>query len=144
MATFSDVDETARNYWDGKYQALTKSFVQNEEQFQLQKSLQNMLVSTTEATNEGGNKLRNFVGEEVVRQGARPTIQSWCEQPRLLESESIGRWMEITEEGADYKQKNETCITLDRILMSLVKKYKVKKLTNDQYFDEASKAIRQA
>ena len=62
-----------------------------------------MLVSTTEATNEGGNKLRNFVGEEVVRQGARPSLESGCEQQQLLENESIGRWMEITEEGADYK-----------------------------------------
>ena len=52
--------------------------------------------------------------------------------------------MKITYEGEDYKQKHKTCITLDRILTSLVKKYKAKKLTNDQYFYEALKAIRMA
>ena len=36
--------------------------------------------------NEGGNKHQNFVGEEVVRQGARPTLESWCEQQQLLEN----------------------------------------------------------
>ena len=52
--------------------------------------------------------------------------------------------MEITEEGTDYKQKHKACVTLDRILLSLVKKHKAKKLTNDEYFDETSKAIRMA
>ena len=88
-----------------------------------------------------------------MRVGAQPTLESWIEQQKLLENEAVGRWMEIIDE--DYKVKNKTCLTilwgfltkgliLVRILTNLVKRHRRHDLSDDQYFQEASKAIRNA
>ena len=55
--------------------------------------------------NEGGNAFRNFVGRDIVRKGARPTLESLIQQQRLLENEAVGRWKEIYKEGMEYKTK---------------------------------------
>ena len=52
--------------------------------------------------NRGGNMHRNFVGREVVRLGAQPTLETFCEQQWLLENEVTGRGMEIHKEVYEY------------------------------------------
>ena len=86
--------------------------------------------------NEGGNMFRNFVGREVVRQNANPTLVSWSGQQQLLEDEALGRKKEMFEEGADCKAKNKKCQKLDSILCYYIKDYKAGRCTRNEYFSK--------
>ena len=85
---------------------------------------------------------RNFVGREVVRLGALPTLETFCEQQWLLENEATGRWMEIYKKFTNYKRKNTKCVKLDNLLLSYVRKYDRGNLSDDEYFDLCNNAIR--
>lgn len=104
MAIFSDVYDLSEKYRNGKNCTAA------------QLSTYHRMQNRSNQPNEGGNKFRNFVGKEVVRQGAKPTIESWAKQQQLLENEASGRWMEIYKEGRDYKKKNKKCAKLDDLL----------------------------
>ena len=93
IPVFSDIYDLAKKYRNG----------QNSEAEQL--SAYEHMSNRSNVPNEGGNKFRNFVGREVVRQGAKPTIPTCCKQQQLLENEAVGRWMEIYKDGYDYKPK---------------------------------------
>ena len=92
-------------------------------------------------SNEGRNKFRNFVGRDVVRHGAKPTMETWCRQQQLLENEAAGRWREIWKEGQKYKPKYQKCVTLDNLLLHNVREHKKGNLSDDEYFSECVKAI---
>ena len=91
--------------------------------------------------NEGRNCFRNFVGREVVRKGAKPTMESWCKQQQVLENEATGRWMEVWKNGEDNKKKNVKCVKLYNMLLSYVKQYKAHKLRDEAYFQLCLSAI---
>ena len=90
--------------------------------------------------NEGGNMFRNFVGMEVVRQGADPTLVSWSGQQQLLENEDVGRKKNFEEETG-YKPKNKKYQKLDRILCSYIKDCKAGRCTRNENFSKCVDAI---
>ena len=51
----------------------------------------NRMDNRSNQPNEVGNAFRNFVGRDVVRKGAKPTLESWIWQQKLLQNEAIGR-----------------------------------------------------
>lgn len=132
MAAFSKVYDLAKKYRDGTNATA--------EQLSTYARMQNR----SNQPNEGGNAFRNFVGRDVVRQGAKPTMTSWVQQQRLLENEAAGRWKEIYEEGENYKPKNKQCVKLDNLLLHYVRQHKRGALTNDTYFNKCVLAIEKA
>ena len=94
--------------------------------------------------NEGGNAFRNFVGRDIVRQGASPTLESLIQQEHLLENEAAGRWREIHTSGRDYKTENKKSARFDKIHMSYRKLDKNGKLSDNAYFDQCVVAIQKA
>ena len=49
--------------------------------------------------------LRNCVGREVVRKGSVPILDSWCKQQKVLESETVGRWIELKQSKKIHTKK---------------------------------------
>ena len=109
MRCFSEVYNLARKYRNGSI-----SYAKHLSTYE-------RMANRLNQHNEGGNCFRNMVGREIVRQGANPTLDSWCKQQQILENETVGRYAEVIKKGKPFKKKNSTCVTLDNILLHLVK-----------------------
>ena len=71
MAVFSEEYDLAEKY----------TIVENCEAHQLSAyGRQENGYNRSYAPKEGGNKFRNFVGRELVRQGIQAVLVSWCQQ----------------------------------------------------------------
>ena len=93
--------------------------------------------------NEGSNKFRNFVGRDVVRQGSKPSLESWATQQKCLENEAVGQWMELFKKGENYKKKNPYYVRSDGVIDQYVAKYRALKLTQDAYFQMCVDALKE-